>query len=56
MSESFEPGATVSAVARGHALSPQQLFTWRRDIGKAAEAMPALVPAVATPQPLKAVA
>lgn len=46
VAESFEPGETVSAVARRHALSPQQLFTWRREIRKAAEAMPAFVPAV----------
>lgn len=32
VAESFEPGAAVSAVARRHALSPQQLFTWRREI------------------------
>ena len=50
VAESFEPGETVSAVARRHALSPQQLFTWRREIRKAAEAMPAFVPAVATPE------
>ncbi|WP_066719886.1 MULTISPECIES: transposase [Hyphomicrobiales] len=41
VSESFEPGARVGAFARSHALSPQQLFTWRREIRKAAEAMPA---------------
>ena len=46
VAESFEAGATVSAVARRHALSPQQLFTWRREIRKAAEAMSAFVPAV----------
>ncbi len=51
MTESFEPGETVSAVARRQALSPQQLFTWRREIRKAAEAMPAFVSAVATPEP-----
>ena len=41
----------MSAVARRHALSPQQLFAWRREIRKAAEAMPAFVPAVVTPEP-----
>jgi transposase len=25
-----EPGANVSAIARAHGLSPQQVFTWRR--------------------------
>ena len=28
--ESLEPGANVSAVARRHGMSPQQLFGWRR--------------------------
>ena len=30
VAESFEPGVSVSAVARRHGLSPSQLFTWRR--------------------------
>ena len=30
VAESYEAGETVCAVARRHALSPQQLFTWRR--------------------------
>jgi transposase len=30
VAESYHPGETVSVVARRHALSPQQLFTWRR--------------------------
>ncbi|QEL21936.1 transposase (plasmid) [Bosea sp. F3-2] len=51
VAESFEPGATVSAVARRHALSPQQLFTWRREIRKAADAVPAFVSAVVAPEP-----
>lgn len=51
VAESFELGATVSAVARAYPLSPQQLFTWRREIRKAAEAMPAFVPAVMAPEP-----
>jgi transposase len=30
-----EPGANVSAIARAHGLSPQQVFTWRRQaVGK----------------------
>ena len=37
VAESFEPGATVSDVARRHALSPQQLFTWRREARKPRE-------------------
>ena len=30
VAESYECGASVSAVARRHGLSPQQLFGWRR--------------------------
>jgi transposase len=30
VAESFESGETVSAVARRHGLTPQQLFVWRR--------------------------
>ncbi|RTL95096.1 MAG: hypothetical protein EKK31_29955 [Hyphomicrobiales bacterium] len=30
VAESCDVGATVSAVARQHALSPQQSFAWRR--------------------------
>ena len=28
--ETFEPGMTVSLVARRHGIAPNQLFTWRR--------------------------
>ncbi len=28
--ETFEPGASVSEVARRHEVAPSQLFTWRR--------------------------
>src|SRR5438309_4707753 len=28
--ETFEPGATVSLVARRHGVAPNQLFSWRR--------------------------
>jgi len=28
--ETYEPGATVSRVARRHGVAPNQLFTWRR--------------------------
>ena len=38
VAESYEAGATVSGVARRHALSPQQLFTWRRAARKLMEA------------------
>jgi transposase len=30
VSETYQRGATVSTVARRHGLTPQQLFTWRR--------------------------
>jgi transposase len=33
--ETYEEGETVSAVARRHALTTQQLFTWRRDARRA---------------------
>lgn len=50
VAESFEPGATVSAVARRHGLTPQQLFTWRRQARKPSETLPAFVPAVVAPE------
>jgi transposase len=37
VSESFEDGAAVSQVARRHALSPQQLFSWRRQARREAD-------------------
>ena len=48
LEETLTPGAVVSAVARRHGLTPQQLFTWRREASKRldAEAPPAFVPAV----------
>jgi transposase len=48
VAESYEPGATVSEVARRHALSPQQLFGWRRLLRRAPEpaSSPMFVPAV----------
>lgn len=32
VAETIETGETVSAVARRHGLTPQQLFTWRREV------------------------
>jgi transposase len=32
LTESYESGDEVSAVARRHGLTPQQLFGWRRDV------------------------
>jgi transposase len=48
VAESYEPGASVSAVARRHALSPQQLFTWQRAARRpvAEVAAPMFVPAI----------
>jgi transposase len=49
--ETLVPGAVVSDVARRHGLSPQQLFTWRRQARRPAVASaeteaPIFVPAV----------
>jgi transposase len=52
--ETLAPGAVVSEVARRHGLSPQQLFTWRRQM-RQPDAIPAtpepqmFVPAVVAP-------
>lgn len=51
VAESYEPGATVSEVARRHAMSPQQLFGWRRLLRRTPERLsppsgPMFVPAV----------
>lgn len=53
LEETLAPGAVVSAVARRHGLTPQQLFTWRREARKRlkAEAAPPFVPAVIMPEP-----
>ena len=48
--ETLVAGAVVSEVARRHGLTPQQVFTWRRQarqpIASEAEAPPKFVPAV----------
>jgi transposase len=53
VAESYDPGASVCAVARRHALSPQQLFIWRRLTRQAtievATPEPLFVPAVVAP-------
>jgi transposase len=47
--ETLAPKAVVSQIARRHGLSPQQVFTWRRQARVSAsgrtEAMPRFVPA-----------
>ena len=39
VSETFEPGASVSAVARRHGLNANLLFTWRREMGTGISAL-----------------
>ncbi len=53
LEETLVPGAVVSAVARRHRLTPQQLFTWRRAARQQleAKASPAFVPAIIAPEP-----
>ena len=51
LEETLLPGAVGSVVARRHGLTPQQLFTWRREARKATEALPAFVPAVIVAEP-----
>jgi transposase len=46
VAECNRTGASVSAVARRHGLTPQQLFGWRRDVRRQAEE-PAMVRAFA---------
>jgi transposase len=48
VAESYVKGETVCAVARRHGLTPQQLFTWRRQArGMRTAEVPAFIPAVA---------
>ena len=54
VAESQVAGASVCAVARRHGLTPQQLFTWRREarhrvLNVADEGAPAFVPVVLEP-------
>lgn len=56
--ETFEPGASVSAVARRHGLNTNLLFTWRREMGSGVSALAedpmAFVPAVISAAPMTA--
>ncbi len=58
VSETFEPGASVSAVARRHGLNANLLFTWRREMGTGLSALAedpmAFVPAVISAAPVTA--
>ena len=49
VAESCEPGAVVSEVARRWQVSPQQVFTWRRELRQAQ--VLAFVPVVAEADP-----
>jgi transposase len=56
--ETFEPGASVSAVARRHGLNTNLLFTWLREMGRGVPALAddpvAFVPAVISAAPVTA--
>jgi transposase len=53
LEETLVPGAVVSAIARQHDLTPQQLFTWRRQARRRSvieqEELAPFVPAVVDP-------
>ena len=51
LAQSYAGGESVCSVARRHGLTPQQLFTWRREARKAAEAAVTFAPVVVTPAP-----
>ena len=52
----FEPGASVAAVARHYEVNANQVFAWRKRFAapEAEEAMPRLVPVVVTAEPPQA--
>jgi transposase len=59
VAESYADGETVSAVARRHGLTPQQLFGWRRAAGRPAvtgsgEHGPAFAPVIVEGAPCRA--
>jgi transposase len=53
VAESYEPGESVSRVARRHDVNANQLFTWRRQLGQQALGAPAsgFVPMVLAEDP-----
>jgi hypothetical protein len=52
--ETFEPGTTVSLVARRHGVAPNQLFTWRRLVLSRPGPPATNLPVVAQPHQLRA--
>jgi transposase len=55
LEESLAPGAVISSVTRRHGLTPQQLFTWRREARERAKGDTqtlAIVPPVVAPEPV----
>ncbi|MBM6584451.1 transposase [Microvirga sp. BT689] len=56
LDEAMAPGAIVSEVARRHSMSPQHLFTWRRQAKREAGDHPlAFTPVVVAPDPSQAI-
>ena len=52
LEEAMAPGAVVSEVARRHGMSPQHLYTWRRQARREAGDHPlAFTPVVVAPDP-----
>jgi transposase len=52
LEEAMAPGAVVSEVARRNGMSPQHLFTWRRQARREADNHPlAFIPVVVSPDP-----
>ena len=48
--ETFEPGMTVSLVARRHGVAPNQLFTWRRLVAQGGLTQPAAAKRLCRPR------
>jgi transposase len=49
LAESYAGGESVCSVARRHGLTPQQLFTWRREARRASEAAVTFAPVMIAP-------